>query len=183
MKTIRHILEQKGKFIWSIRPEEFVYDALTLMAKKDVGALLVMENDQLVGIISERDYARKIILLGRTSRETKVSEIMSSPVFTIHPDSTIEEAMEMMTRHRVRHLPVSEDNLRVIGVISIGDVLNSLIYFQRQIIRRLEECSDKQRETIAELEQNLGASGDFRSKFERLDAIIRPQINGNTGQD
>ena len=103
--TIRHILEVKGHDLWSIGPNASVFDALRMMSDKDIGALIVMENDQMVGIMSERDYARKVVLLGKTSRETTVNEIMSKKVFTIHPDQTVEEAMELMNSKHIRHLP------------------------------------------------------------------------------
>lgn len=134
--TARHLLEVKGPDVWSISPDSTVFDALRMMADKGVGALLVMEGDKLAGIISERDYARKIILQGKTSRDTLVREIMSSKLFTIHPDQTVEEAMEMMTHHHVRHLPVVADD-HCIGVISIGDVVNNIIHRQRETIKSL----------------------------------------------
>jgi CBS domain-containing protein len=136
LATARHLLEVKGPDVWSIGPNATVYDALRMMADKQVGALLVMEDEKLVGIISERDYARKVILVGKTSRETLVREIMSSKLFTIHPDQTVEEAMELMTNHHVRHLPVVVDN-KVMGVISIGDVVKNIIYRQRETIKNL----------------------------------------------
>lgn len=137
MHQVRHILQLKGSCIWTISPEDTVFEALRLMATKDVGALLVMKDDKMVGIISERDYARKVILKGRTSRDTLVREIMTSEVFTIHPDQTLEECVDSMTEHHVRHLPVIENN-RLIGVISIGDVLKAIIYHQRQVISEME---------------------------------------------
>jgi CBS domain-containing protein len=136
LATARHLLEVKGPDVWSIGPDATVYDALRMMADKDVGALLVVENEKLVGIISERDYARKIILVGKTSRDTLVREIMSSKLFTIHPEQTVEEAMELMTNHHVRHLPVVIEN-KVLGVISIGDVVKNIIYRQRETIKNL----------------------------------------------
>ena len=138
MNTVRHILQIKGTDIWTIAPDETVFEALRTMAKKDVGALIVMENDHMVGIISERDYARKVILQGRSSRDTKVREIMTSHVHTVHPDQTVEECMDLMTRYRVRHLPVIEND-RLVGVISIGDVLYNIIQRQRQLISKLED--------------------------------------------
>ena len=111
-----------------------------MMADKEVGALLVMEDEKLVGIISERDYARKVILVGKTSRDTLVNEIMSSKLFTIHPDQTVEEAMELMTNHHVRHLPVVVDD-KVFGVISIGDVVKNIIYRQREMIKNLQQIN------------------------------------------
>lgn len=135
--TIRHILEVKGYDFWTIRPDASVYDALRMMSAKDIGALIVMEDDHMVGILSERDYARKVVLLGKSSRETLVSEIMSKNVYTIHPDQTVEEAMDLMSTHHVRHLPVIEND-KVIGIISIGDVVRAIIYKQRQDIKDLE---------------------------------------------
>jgi CBS domain-containing protein len=134
--TARHLLEVKGPDVWSISPEISVYEALRMMADKDVGALLVMEDDHLAGIISERDYARKIILQGKTSKDTLVREIMSTRLFTIHPDQTVEEAMELMTQRHIRHLPVVVDD-KVLGVISIGDVVNNIIHRQRETIKNL----------------------------------------------
>ena len=134
--TARHLLEVKGPDVWTITPDVSVYDALRMMADKDVGALLVMVGDKLAGIISERDYARKIILMGKTSKETLVSEIMSTRLFTIHPDQTVEEAMELMSHRHVRHLPVI-DGEDVLGVISIGDVVNNIIHRQRETIKSL----------------------------------------------
>jgi CBS domain-containing protein len=109
-----------------------------LMADKDVGALLVMVDDKLVGIISERDYARKVILQGKASKDTLVKDIMTSVLFTIHPDQTIEECMELMTNRRIRHVPVVLDD-QILGVISIGDVVKDIIYQQRQTIKSLEK--------------------------------------------
>jgi len=136
--TVRHLLEVKGYNIWSISPSASVYDALRMMSMKDVGALIVMEGDKMVGILSERDYARKVVLVGKTSRETLVSEIMSSKVWTIHPDQTVEEAMELMNVKRIRHVPVVEDS-KVLGMISIGDVVRAIIYKQREAIKSLED--------------------------------------------
>lgn len=138
MYQVRHILQLKGDFIWTIAPDDTVFEALRLMATKGVGALLVTQDEKMIGIVSERDYARKVILKGRTSRDTLVNEIMTPNVITVHPDQTIEECMELMTEHRVRHLPVLENN-RLIGVISIGDVLKNIIYRQRQVISQMEE--------------------------------------------
>ena len=139
--TVRHLLEVKGYNIWSINPGASVYDALRMMSMKDVGALIVMDGDKMVGILSERDYARKVVLVGKASRDTLVSEIMSSKVFTLHPDQTVEEAMDLMNSKRIRHVPVVEDgeNSRVLGMISIGDVVRAIIYKQREAIKTLEE--------------------------------------------
>ena len=136
--TVRMLMQVKGSDIWSITPNATVYEALSMMADKDVGALLVTENDALVGIISERDYARKVILLGKTSKETLVSEIMTTVLYTIHPDQTIEECMELMTNRRIRHLPVVETD-QLLGVISIGDVVKAIIFQQRQTIKDMEK--------------------------------------------
>jgi CBS domain-containing protein len=136
--NVHHLLEVKGPDVWSIAPDSTVYDALRMMADKGVGALLVMVNDQLVGIISERDYARKIILQGKTSKETLVSEIMSTKLFTVHPEQTVDEAMELMTVKHVRHLPVVANDV-VYGVISIGDVVKNIIYRQREVIKNLSK--------------------------------------------
>lgn len=125
MKTVSDILRTKGRDVWSITPDATVFDALTQMAHKDVGALTVMADDQLVGIISERDYARKVILRGKTSRTTLVREIMSSPVICVRPPQTVEECMALLTGRRIRHLPVIEND-EVVGIISIGDLVKSI---------------------------------------------------------
>lgn len=140
MRSIRQILEVKGNDLWSIGPQASVLDALRMMSDKDVGALVVMVGDRMVGILSERDYARKIVLLGKTSRETTVEEIMSTKVVTIHPEQTVEEAMELMNTNRIRHLPVVEDTFeqKLLGIISIGDVVKAIIFKQREAIRDME---------------------------------------------
>jgi CBS domain-containing protein len=137
MKTVRELLRNKGDQVYSIGPEATVYEALTLMAEKDVGALLVLDSGQLVGILSERDYARKIVLKGKTSRETSVREIMTERVVWVRPDQTIDECMALMTNKRVRHLPVMEES-RLVGVISIGDVVKDIISEQEFVIAQLE---------------------------------------------
>jgi CBS domain-containing protein len=138
MDTVRHILQVKGRDVWTIAPDATVFEALRLMADKDVGALLVIEAGRMVGIISERDYARKVVLMGKTSKETLVSEIMTSKVFVVHPDQTVEECMTLMTNKRVRHLPVM-DGEEIFGVISLGDVVKDIIFRQRQTIKGLED--------------------------------------------
>ncbi len=138
MNPIRQILQLKGELVWTIAPDQTVFDALRLMADKDIGALVVVQDARIVGILSERDYARKVILVGKSSKETLVSEIMTSPVVTIHPDQTVEEAMEMMTRHRVRHLPVVEND-QLVGILSIGDVVRNIIYRQRETIKEMSD--------------------------------------------
>lgn len=137
MKTVADILEAKGRAVWSVQPDASVYEALTLLAEKDVGALLVMEGDRLVGILSERDYARKVVLKGRVSRETPVREIMTSRVFFVRPEQTVDECMALMAEHDIRHLPVLDDDT-VVGVISVGDVLRAIIAEKDLIIERLE---------------------------------------------
>jgi len=138
VNTVRHILQIKGFDVWAISPNATVFEALRMMADKDVGALLVMQGEKLLGIISERDYARKIVLQGKASKDTLVRDIMTEKVFSVHPEQTAHEVMTLMTEKRVRHLPVVE-NERVIGMISIGDVLRNVIYQQRQTIRSLED--------------------------------------------
>ncbi len=140
METVRHILELKGKHIWSISPEATVLEALRLMDAKGVGALVVMQGSHLVGILSERDYARKVILKGKSSKDTPVSEIMTSKVITVHPDQTLDECMELMTARSIRHLPVV-DNDRVVGVISVRDVMSSIIHRQREALKQSEPRS------------------------------------------
>ena len=137
MQNVRQILQKKGSQVWSISPDNTVYDALKLMAEKDLGALLVIENEQLVGIMSERDYARKVILKGKASKDAPVKEIMTSNVLYIQPDRTMEECMEIMSEKRIRHLPVMEDG-NLVGVISIGDVVTSVIAEKEYTIKQLE---------------------------------------------
>jgi CBS domain-containing protein len=133
---VKDILNVKGRDVWVIEPNASVYDAMRLMADKGVGALLVMEGDKLAGLVSERDYARKVILQGRSSRTTQVSEIMTARVAYAELDQDIEECMAIMTEERVRHLPVIDAG-RVIGVISIGDLVKSIITEQKFIIEQL----------------------------------------------
>ena len=137
MKTVTQLLRTKAAGILSVSPETPVFSALQVMAEKNVGALLVLEREELVGIFSERDYARKVILKGKTSKETPVREIMSSHVLYVRPEQTIEDCMALMTDKRVRHLPVLEHG-KVIGVISIGDVVKALIAEQQFIIEQLQ---------------------------------------------
>ena len=137
MTTMRHLLDRKGRSVYSIPPEAPVLEAIRAMAEHHVGALLVMRGAELVGIVSERDYARKVILKGRSSSATPVADIMSSPVTTVAPATSVEEAMRIMTDRCIRHLPVTEDR-RVAGVISIGDLVKAVIEDQQQTIEQLE---------------------------------------------
>jgi CBS domain-containing protein len=137
MKTVAQLLRGKGDEVLSVSPETSVFDALGVMAEKNVGALLVIEGGKLAGIFSERDYARKVILKGKVSREVPVREIMTSHVLYVRPDQTIEDCMALMTDKRVRHLPVL-DGERLAGVISIGDVVKAIITEQEFIIEQLQ---------------------------------------------
>lgn len=137
LDRVSAVLRQKGKQIWFVHPDATVYEALETMADKEIGALLVMDSRKPLGMISERDYARKIILNGRSSRDTKVHEIMSSALVTIGPDSTIDDAMRLMTEHRIRHLPVLGTGDEVLGVVSIGDLVKWTISSQEQTIEQL----------------------------------------------
>ncbi|MCL5996776.1 MAG: CBS domain-containing protein [Chloroflexi bacterium] len=137
MRIVLDILRVKGHAVWSIHPGSTVYEALQAMAEKNVGALLVIEDDRLVGIFSERDYARKVILAGRSSLNTAVKEIMSDRIIFVRPEQTIDECMALMTQNRVRHLPVL-DGSKLIGVISIGDVVKEIIADQTLEIQQLE---------------------------------------------
>ena len=137
MSTVRNILQKKGNAVYSISPDSSVYDALEELEEKNLGALIVLENRKLIGVFTERDYARKVILKGRSSKETLVRDIMSgSPVF-VDPDKTLDDCMQLMTDKFIRHLPVLE-NGELIGVISIGDIVKYIIYDKDFIIENLE---------------------------------------------
>ena len=138
MGTVKHILEAKGNETFTIAPDTIVYNALELMVEKNVSALLVMENENLVGIFTERDYARKVVLKGKLSKETQIGEIMTKDLITVSPDSTIDECMELMTGKFIRHLPVVADN-KLVGIISIGDVVRRIIQEQKSIIGHMEQ--------------------------------------------
>ena len=138
MKKIRELLDDKGTEVWSIPPTKTVYDALSLMAEKNIGAVLVIENDQLLGILSERDYTREVVLQGRTAKDTQVGEMMTSRPVCVGPEQTVEEGMALMTDKRVRHLPVVEEG-RVVGLLSIGDAVKDTISEQKFIIKQLEQ--------------------------------------------
>ncbi len=138
MKYVRDVLLKKGNDIWSVAPDTPVYKALQLMSEKNCGAVLVLDQEILVGILSERDYARKVILKGKSSKNTPVEEIMSQRVVCIQPDNTIDECMALMTDKRVRHLPVLKGEEALVGLISIGDVVKEVISEQEFIINQLE---------------------------------------------
>jgi CBS domain-containing protein len=131
------ILRKKGTDVWSVPSDATVYDAMKMMADKDVGALVVMDDQEFKGLVSERDYARKVILQGRSSKDTLANEIMSEPLITITPDCTVDEAMRLMTTNRIRHLPVLCDG-KLHGVISIGDMVQWISFAQDQTIEQLE---------------------------------------------
>lgn len=137
MKLIKHLLDRKGRDIISIKPEDSVLDAIRLMAEKGIGSLVVMEDQELLGIMSERDYARKVIIKGRSSESTAVSEIMTANVITTSSSETVNDCMSVMTEKKIRHLPVVEDNV-VIGMISIGDLVEAIIADQQEEIEQLE---------------------------------------------
>lgn len=134
---IGSLLGKKGSQIWSLAPTASVYDAIAMMAEKQVGALPVLDGNSLVGIVSERDYARKVILKGRSSKDTPVTDIMSSPVVTVTPAHTVEACMHLVTEKRIRHLPVVEGG-RIVGMVSIGDLVNWTISAQQETIVHLE---------------------------------------------
>jgi CBS domain-containing protein len=137
MITVRHLLDRKGRAIFAVGPEEPVLEAIRLMAEHHVGALLVMNGDELAGIVSERDYARKVILKGRSSADTPVAQIMSSPVITVSLTNSVQECMQLVTAHRLRHLPVV-DGKKVVGMVSIGDLVKAVMEEQQQTIEQLE---------------------------------------------
>jgi CBS domain-containing protein len=133
---IRSVLKYKSTTLFSLPPDAFVYDAIELMSQKSIGAILVMTSGRLVGFVSERDYARKVILKGKSSRDTQIREIMSVPVITVTADDTVDECMRIMTGNRIRHLPVM-DRDKVIGIVSIGDLVKWIISAQEELIHHL----------------------------------------------
>jgi CBS domain-containing protein len=138
MTTVSKLLRAKGNDIWSVTPDTMVYEALKLMADKNIGAVLAISEDRVEGIFSERDYARKVILKGKSSKETPVSEIMTRGVIFVRPDQSVEECMAVMTDKRIRHLPVLQDDKKLAGIISIGDVVKTIILEQEVMINHLE---------------------------------------------
>ena len=137
MTTIAQLLNTKGNQVWSVEPKATIFKALEIMSEKEIGALLVMEDGKLTGIFSERDYARKVILKGKSSKETPIGELMTKKVFYMDPQKTINDCMAMMTAKRIRHVPVIEDN-QVMGIVTIGDVVNQIISEQEVTINHLE---------------------------------------------
>jgi CBS domain-containing protein len=135
-EPVRSLLRTKGRVVWSIGPEDTVFRAIELMSEKQIGCLVVLIGGQLAGIVSERDYARKVILLGRSSQQARVREIMSTPALFVTPEKTVAESMRIMTNRRVRHLPVLEGD-NVVGMLSIGDLVNWVITSQQQTIKHL----------------------------------------------
>jgi len=138
MKTVNAILKDPSRKIWSVSPTTTAYEALSVMAEKNIGALLVLEKEQLVGIFSERDYARKVILKGKSSKDTPVSELMTRQVFYVKPENTLDECMALMTSKHIRHLPVFDNN-RITGIITIGDVVKEIISEQETTIKNMEQ--------------------------------------------
>lgn len=137
MKTVKQVLESKGKQVWSVHPDATVFDALRLMAEKEIGALVVIDEGRIVGVVSERDYARKIILAGKASKDTPVSEIMSRAVLHALPQQTVADCMALMTDKKIRHLPVLDGD-QIIGILSIGDLVKTIIAEQEFVIGQLE---------------------------------------------
>jgi CBS domain-containing protein len=144
MILVKQLLDSKGSDVWSIHPDRTVYDALELMEKRNIGALLVMVEGEVVGIVSERDYARKVVLMGRSSRETNVREIMTPDVIALEVDQTVEHAMAVMTDNHIRHLPI-HDQGKLIGIITIGDVVKYIIAEQEFMIGQLEKYIRQER--------------------------------------
>jgi CBS domain-containing protein len=136
MQTVQQVLQAKGRDVWTIGPETSVYDALALMADKEIGALVVTDGSKVLGLLSERDYARNVALLGRKSKETPVREIMATRVACVGPDQTVQDCMSIMTEMRVRHLPVMEGET-LVGLVSIGDLVKAIIEEQEVLIEHL----------------------------------------------
>ena len=137
MKTVRQVLETKGSTVYSVAPESLVYDALLIMAEHHIGALVVMQRDKMVGVFSERDYAREVVIKGKTSKTTTVGDIMSAQLITVSPDDTVDHCMNLMSGKRIRHLPVLEGDT-LLGLLSIGDLVKETIAYQEFLIKQLE---------------------------------------------
>jgi CBS domain-containing protein len=137
MTTVGQILEEKGNAVWSVRPDDTVFDSIRMMADKGIGSLLVMEDSRLVGIVTERDYARKVILEGKSSKNLAVRDVMTTRVLCVTPDRTVDECMALMTDKRARHLPVL-DQKKVVGLVSIGDLVKATIAEQQILIDQLQ---------------------------------------------
>lgn len=133
---VRDVVQKKGGQIWTTTPDATVYDAIGLMGEKNIGALVAVENDEVVGVLSERDYSRKVVLQGRTSRDTLVGDILSRPAITVSCSDSIETCMKLMTSHRIRHLPVVDEG-KLVGLISMGDLVNLVMQSQRHTIQQL----------------------------------------------
>lgn len=138
MKTATQLLAQKDPIVWTITADQSVLDAIKLMAEKNIGALLVTESNKLTGLLSERDYARKVILKGKNSHSTTVAEIMSTNLVTVTPGDNVDTCMALMTKHKIRHLPVLDSN-RIVGILSIGDMVKAIIAEQQETIQHLED--------------------------------------------
>ena len=138
MKTITHFLADRSEQVWSVKPDDTVLDALKLMADKNIGALLVISDERLVGIFSERDYARKVVLMGKSSSSLLIREIMTTKTISITPNHSIEQCMQIMSDHKIRHLPILRGD-RVVGMISIGDVVKAMIETQKIMIEQLQQ--------------------------------------------
>ena len=135
---VRSVLRRKGSAFWCVSPDSLVYDAVAMMAERSIGALPVIDNGRLVGMVTERDYARKVALQSRSSKDTRVSDIMTSPVIFVTPEHTVEECLRTVTVERIRHLPVV-DNGQVVGIVSIGDLVRQVVSTQGEIIQQLQE--------------------------------------------
>jgi CBS domain-containing protein len=139
MATINQILQTKGSQVWTVGPEATVFEALERMAEKNIGAVVVLDDGELCGIFSERDYSRKVVLNGRSSRKTAIRDVMTTNVYCVHPTDSMDAAMALMSGKRIRHLPVMDDNEQLMGIISIGDVVQAIISEQKILINHLED--------------------------------------------
>ena len=135
--TISEVLDDKGNQLWSVAPDTLVYDAIQMMADKNIGALPVIEGERILGIVSERDYTRKVVLQGKSSKSTSVREIITGQIVSVMPGQTVQDGLRLMTKHRVRHLPVMHGN-KLLGIVSIGDLVNAVINAQQATIDQLQ---------------------------------------------